>query len=152
MTFWIFLKIIFKRFFWYIIILLAILFIAAGLFYRKYHFNLNPDIVLENEGKQLTKKVNDIAFLPQDEVPTVARVSNPSLLKDKAFFVDAKAGDVVLIYTNAKKAILYDPVLHKIVNMSVVNIGDTNLQIDKTLDVKLKNQKTNSLNNKDPQF
>jgi hypothetical protein len=54
----------------------------------------------------------------------VATVSDPEILKNKNFFIDAKKGDKVLIYYSARKAILYDPVVKKIVNIAPVNIGD----------------------------
>jgi hypothetical protein len=65
-----------------------------------------------------------LIVLPKNETPTIATVSDPSVLKNQAFFVDAKKGDKVLIYTNAKKAILYDPVIKKIINVAPVNTGD----------------------------
>ena len=40
-----------------------------------------------------------------------------------SFFSKAKVGDKVIIYTNARKAILYDPVAGKIVEVAPVNIG-----------------------------
>ena len=61
--------------------------------------------------------------LPEDEIPTVATVSDPEKLKEQPFFSDAKKGDKVLIYANAKKAILYDPMANKIVTVAPINIG-----------------------------
>ena len=60
--------------------------------------------------------------LPQ-EVPTVATVSDVSKLKNQAFFANAKNGDKVLIYQNAKKAILYRPSSNKIVEFGPINLG-----------------------------
>ncbi len=56
--------------------------------------------------------------LPEDEAPTVATVSSLEQLAGQPFFVNAKVGDKVLIYTKAKKAILYDPVIDKIVEVA----------------------------------
>ena len=55
------------------------------------------------------------------ETPTIATVSDPEALKNQAFFVDAKKGYKVLIYSNAKKAFLYDPSADKIVNIAPLN-------------------------------
>jgi hypothetical protein len=79
---------------------------------------------LEEEAKALAIKVGILMVLPKNEVPTIATVSDPSVLKDQVFFIDAKKGDKVLIYTGAKKAILYDPTINKIVNVAPLNIGD----------------------------
>jgi hypothetical protein len=75
------------------------------------------------ETKALIAEVGKLMFLPENETPTIATVSDPSKLKDQSFFVDAKEGDKVLIYTNAKKAILYDPLAKKIVNVAPINLG-----------------------------
>ena len=56
----------------------------------------------------------------------MATVSDLEKLKDQPFFAKAKIGDKVLIYTDAKKAILYDPVNDKIVEVAPINIGNSN--------------------------
>lgn len=61
--------------------------------------------------------------LPEGETPTVGTVTDPEKLKDQAFFEKAKIGYRVIIYTNAKKAILYDPDSDKIVEVAPLNIG-----------------------------
>lgn len=67
--------------------------------------------------QNIVEKVGKLAYLPQDEIPVIAIVSDLSKLKDQSFFSNAKAGDIVLFYNNAKKAILYDPNGNKIVEM-----------------------------------
>lgn len=67
--------------------------------------------------KALVDKVGKLIKLPDGETPTVATVSNLDRLKDQPFFANAKVGDRVLLYTQAKKAILYDPFDNKIVEV-----------------------------------
>ncbi len=78
----------------------------------------------QEEVKKLIAEISQFMILPDDEEPTVATVSDPSKLKDQTFFAKAKKGDKVLIYTKAGKAILYDPVNKKIVDVTPINIGN----------------------------
>ena len=70
------------------------------------------------------ERVSRLIILPTDEEPTIATVADPDRLQDQPFFDNAKTGDKLLIYTNARKAILYDPVSDKIVEVAPINIGD----------------------------
>jgi len=72
---------------------------------------------------QLTiDRVKHHVLLPTNEIPTVATVSNVEALKSQAFFANAKNGDKVLVYTNAKKAYLYDPVADIVVEVGPIVI------------------------------
>lgn len=108
-------------------ILVALLVAASGstyYFYREYSSLKNePNKVAVEETNKLVATVGKLIVLPE-ETPTVATVSDPEKLKDQPFFAKAKVGDKVLIYTNAKKAIMYDPEEHKIVEVAPINIGD----------------------------
>ena len=146
MTFLTFLKIITRRYFRFIVIILFVLVLLAAYLYKGNTFFQNPNTVAENVNKALIEKVGKIVFLPQDEIPTIARVANPEILKDKVFFAEAKTGDVVLIYTNAKKAILYDPVANKIINMSNVNIGDTKKNTTSAPSISIPDEKSGTPN------
>ncbi len=118
-------KSFFHRYFKIIFVVFLVLILAiAGYVYTYRQSYISSDTISQSEIKNLTEKVGMLAFLPADETPTIAKISNKELLKDQPFFADAKTGDVVLIFSNAKKAILYDPVANKIVNMSTVNVGN----------------------------
>jgi len=69
-------------------------------------------------------KVGKLIDLPTDEKPNVATVSDASKVKDQQFFRNAQNGDIVLIYTKAQKAILYDPKENKIVEVEPVSINN----------------------------
>ena len=58
-----------------------------------------------------------------DEKPTVATITDIEKVKDQPFFKNAKNGDRVLIFTNAKKAILYRPTEKRIIEVGAVNIN-----------------------------
>ncbi|MBI2099629.1 hypothetical protein HYT45_04485 [Candidatus Uhrbacteria bacterium] len=98
---------------------------AASYFY--YELSLlkkNPQRAAQSEVRALIGRVGDLMILPSGEEPTVATVSDPEKLRDQLFFANAKKGYKVLIYPNARKAILYDPQEHKIVEVAPVNIGN----------------------------
>ena len=110
-------------------ILLVITVVIAGYFYSQYRsLAQNPQKIAQEETAALIERVGQLIVLPQGETPTVATVNDPDKLKDQQFFANAKEGFKVLIYTNAKKAILYDPVNHKIVEVAPLNIGNSAAQ------------------------
>ena len=47
-------------------------------------------------------------------------------MKGQTFFVQARNGDKVLIYSKAQEAILYDPVANKIVSVGPISLTQTN--------------------------
>ncbi len=105
-----------------VVILILLVVILAGVSAYLYKKSTsNPDAASQAEVKSLVAKVGKVMVLPEGETPTIATVSDPEALRDQAFFVDAKKGDKVLIYSNAKKAILFDPSADKIVNIAPLN-------------------------------
>lgn len=75
------------------------------------------------EVTQLTEEVGKLMLLPQEN-PTVATVTDTEKLRNQPFFTNAQNGDKVLIYNNAKKAILYRPSAKKIIDVAPINIGN----------------------------
>jgi hypothetical protein len=78
------------------------------------------DREFKTEASVLVEKVGKHMFLPTNEIPSLATVTDPKKLQAQSFFADAKKGDKVLIYSEAKKAILYDPVADKIVTIAPI--------------------------------
>jgi cell division protein FtsB len=102
---------------------------AAGYFYWQNRQNLakleNPTQASEAEAKELTDKVSKLMDLPTDEKPTVITVVDKEKVKSQAFFTKAENGDKVLVYTSAKKAILYRPSTDKVIEVGPVEISAT---------------------------
>ena len=84
----------------------------------------NQDTDATAEAKELVEKVGRLYELPQNEVPTIATVSDVSKLAEQEFFQKAQNGDKVLIFTQAKKAILYRPSTDKIIEVGPVNLDN----------------------------
>jgi len=112
-----------------ILLILFILFIGslgvAGYFFWQWHtLKNNPNAVTETQNQDLIEEVGRMILLPEGEQPTIATVTDPSKLADQQFFANAKTGDKVLVFSLAKKAILYDPVAHKIIEVGPVNVTE----------------------------
>lgn len=105
------------------VLLLVTLGAAVYFFSQLNQLKEDPQKTAQKEAQTLVAKVGKLIVLPEGEEPTVATVTDPNLLKDQPFFANAKKGDKVLIYTNARKAILYDPENNKIVEVAPVSIG-----------------------------
>lgn len=80
----------------------------------------NPNLAAQVEVQTLVSRVGRLMDLPKGEQPTIATVSDVTKLQGQSFFKNAKNGFKVLIYTKAKKAILYDPKEDKIVEVTVL--------------------------------
>lgn len=103
--------------------------VLAGYFYIQVDkFKKDPSLVAQNLAKQeaetLVNKVGKLVALPEGEIPTVATVSDPEALKDQPFFAQAVKGDKVLIYAQAKKAVLYSVGMNKILEVAPLSIGN----------------------------
>jgi hypothetical protein len=99
--------------------------IAAISTFKYMDIKNNPQKVTESEQKSLISKISKHIELPDGEQPSIATVSDKEKLKDQAFFKDAQNGDTVLIYTNAKEAILYRESEDKVVKVAPIAIDTT---------------------------
>jgi hypothetical protein len=117
-----------------VIVLLVVVLVglgAAGYFFIQYQntqkelsdLKNNPKALATNETKKLVEDVGKLVELP-NENPTIATVTDSKKLNTQAFFSKSVNGDKVLIYTEAKKAILYRPSTNKIIEVAPVNLGN----------------------------
>lgn len=104
-----------------------VLSLGVNYFFQKRLSDLkqNPQKLNQEEIDQLVEEIGQIIILPAGEQPVVATVADLARLQDQPFFAKAKVGDKVLLYTQSRKAILYDPVEKKIVEVAPINIGGT---------------------------
>ena len=108
-----------------LLVVVILLSVAATIFYNQYKKSqllTNPTLASEEQVKTLTAEVGKIMLLPTGETPTLATVSDKSKLAGQAFFSNAENGDKVLIYSTAKKAVLYRPSTRKIIEVGPINI------------------------------
>lgn len=110
-----------------LVVLVLLLAITSFYFYKKSKVQSvdASDKTSQAEVMKLVDQVGKLIVLPEGEIPTIATVTDPAALKDQSFFVQAQTGDKVLIYSNAKKAVLYRPDINKIIEVAPVNIKPT---------------------------
>lgn len=117
-------------------IVLFVLFIAAsGIATYAYHLyqqseqkvktlqNSNSKETSKLEAQKIIAAVGKLIVLPKDETPTIATVTDSTKLKNQPFFAKASNGDKILIYSKAKKAILFNPTQNVVVEVAPVNLG-----------------------------
>lgn len=87
-------------------------------------FKKDPSAAAQAEVDKTIDAVGKLYSLPEDEKPSVATVQDKTKLTDQPFFAKAENGDITLIYSTAKLAILYRPSSNQIINVSSVTIQD----------------------------
>ncbi len=131
-----------------VIITIASLGVAGFLFYRyqiegtKYdplHHTKNEanQKVNQEEVKKVVAEVGKLIKLPVGEDPTLGTVIDINKLKDQPFFQKSKNGDKILIYTNARKIILYDPIAKQIIDVAPISIGSSSASQQQPIQAKI---------------
>lgn len=78
----------------------------------------------ERQAQQTIERVQHLMVLPKDEQPAVVTVMDVSKVKNVPFLEhSAKNQDKILVYSKAKKVILYRPNENKIVDIGPVSIA-----------------------------
>ena len=108
----------------FLFVLVVLLGALAGYFYYKSERGMIKFTDSNNEAdlSSLIEEVGKVIVLPTDEKPTIATVTDIEKLKGQPFFEKAKEGYRVLIYTNNKKAVLYDPFEKRVVEVGSLNL------------------------------
>lgn len=99
-----------------ILILILVISAVSYYFYMRHQNTKGSD-----EVKNLVEQVGKIMELPANEEPTIATVTDVNKLKNQPFFARAIVGDKVLIYVQARKAILYRPATNKIIEVAPIS-------------------------------
>lgn len=82
--------------------------------------------VVRQEADVLLEQVRAHLILPEDEEPTIATISDVEVLvEQQPFFEGAQNGDKVLVYVQARKAIIYSPERDVVVNVGAVIVDES---------------------------
>lgn len=96
--------------------------IVAAFFFKQYQeVKNNPDAAAKATSERVLEKVAKLYFLPGNEEPTVAQIEDKEKLASQSFFNSAQNGDYLLVYPEAKLALLYREDANKLVNVGPVN-------------------------------
>lgn len=120
-----------KSFKWLLKLVPYVIILVAGIYGGTYLVRQKPTwfglpqgtAQAQAEANALVAKVSKLMALPADETPTIATVTDASIVKDQPFFAQAQNGDKVLIYQKAGKAILYRESENKIIEVGAVNFN-----------------------------
>ncbi len=116
-----------------IIVLVTLLFLASSgtgvYFYMQWKKAVTVPSAAE-EIEEVTSVLAGFMELPEGEEPTIATVVDREKLQDQPFFLNAQNGDKVIIYTNARKAILYRPETKKVVEVAPIFFDENTAQAE----------------------
>lgn len=118
-------------------IILAIALIPSYYFYTRWEHSQkllkNPDLAVQEEKRDILGKVGKLVDVPVNEDPTIATISDKDKLqnqiKNQPFFSKAENGDKVLVFPQAKKAILYRPTINKVMDMVAISLSTESASI-----------------------
>lgn len=83
----------------------------------------DPNAKAKKESEDLVALVGKLVMLPNNEVPTIATVTDPKELADQPFFKNSLTGDKVLIFQESSRAILYRPSENKVIEIAPLTVG-----------------------------
>lgn len=72
---------------------------------------------------EMVRAVEALMYLPE-ETPSVATVTDLAPLESQAFFAHAQVGDVLLMFPQARKAVLYRPATNKLIEVAPLTLSE----------------------------
>ena len=79
----------------------------------------------QQEIMAVVAQVKKLIIVPGDESPQMAEISDAVLAaKEQPFYAGAQNGDKILVYLNARKAIIYSPARNIIVNVGPIYMNN----------------------------
>ncbi|MDQ3158964.1 MAG: hypothetical protein M3P98_02405 [bacterium] len=113
-----------KKLFIAISILLLLALAGTAVYYYKElkAVREDPSSITKKENSRLVEKVSELYNLP-DEEPAVATVIDKTQLGDQPFFANAENDDKILIFTQAKLAVIYREKDNKIISVGPIAIN-----------------------------
>jgi hypothetical protein len=106
--------------------LIAVIGAGSIFLYSRSQKNNSAKNTSASEIESTVAAVAELIELP-NETPTLATVSDIDKLKDQEFFTHAENGDKVLIFKNARKAILYRPFTNKIIEVGPIRVDESSV-------------------------
>lgn len=98
-----------------LILIFLITFLVSAFLAIKFSHKL---IKKKERSDNLIEKVGKLIELPANQTPVLGTVTDKEKIKDQSFFSRAENGDRVLIFSEAKRVILYRPSTNKIIEVS----------------------------------
>ena len=95
-------------------------------FYQFQKVKNSPTLQAQIEVTDIVAKVAKLYLIPTGEEPSLATVSDPQALKSQSFFEGAQRGDSILIFTKAKKIVLYRSSINKIIAIAPISESQNN--------------------------
>ncbi len=81
-----------------------------------YFFIIKDFLSQDPSRDDLIKEIGEHIILPKKEIPEILEISSQEVIDNQSFFQGATVGDIVLVYMNPGKAILYSRKQKKIIN------------------------------------
>lgn len=103
-----------------------VLVVAAGTYMlgRMSVYSSHPELTRADEATKVLQKVSTLIQLPQNELPTIATISDAEALKlSQPFLKDAENEDVLIVYELSRMAVLYRPSTHLLIAVGPVDLG-----------------------------
>lgn len=97
---------------------------SAGIYYYFQYQALSQKAKdPQSEVKDILAKVGKLIELPTGEEPTVATVQDAERIRTQPFFTKAQNGYRVILFSNAKLAILFDEKANKLINVGAISLS-----------------------------
>lgn len=112
-----------------VVLLLTVALVAAAYFYRQSQATrdelarVKSMTVTVPQAATVLQQIGGLMELPSDEEPQVATITDKSKLENQPLLTKAQNQDVFVVYSKARKAILYRPSTNKIIDVFPITVS-----------------------------